>query len=571
MDFTLMIPDETLSYIFSHVQSIEPGARKALRGFQRNHVHPSREAILGWIKVSFVSRRWRQVAIQNATLWTHLNAELGSNWVDEFIRRSKDAVLTLDGQYFPHIGENARDMRLRQLVSTYHGRLADLRVTVPIGPAILDELLSYTFKSLVELNLKTANYGVNGSVSLRSLFERTPRLRRLTIDLADVSCATFNWQAACFSALTHLDLVFGSNPATLGAMAISPQLLDALRRMTALTHLAIYESLPTAPLNCNHRCSGTSADLILFQSMRSMVVESCHETHAHILRHVRLPSRARLNLGSHSLSRPDPPKESPTYEALSKELEAFLRAYTEAPLFQSAYLSFDLSNFHDIDPVGPGSTFVTLGLTRAAQPARPEFVNLIYGTAHDPHDRHVNDLSIRVHASRASDIVSLLPHDSVRFLTLYNAALSYDHALLSLFPNVERLCLSTWMPVYGIHLLGNTSVLPNLRLIDLYGKDSKLLNILRSFDNSEPSLSVTDTQFLVLENVLRARGQMGSPLRAVYLHIAEEVALVRAGKIAETSCRRDVEATVLEAIQRLEDKEEVQFVQEDFNVFGSVL
>ena len=120
MDPTANLPDETLAYLFMHVQVADPCARRARENgyiVRRDIPQPSRAALLGWIKITFVNRRWRQVAVESAMLWTRLNGELGMAWVDEFLRRSKNAYLHIDDEDFVM----AR-IPMHQLLPTCHTR-----------------------------------------------------------------------------------------------------------------------------------------------------------------------------------------------------------------------------------------------------------------------------------------------------------------------------------------------------------------------------------------------------------------------------------------------------------------
>ncbi|VDC02886.1 unnamed protein product [Peniophora sp. CBMAI 1063] len=119
--------------------------------------------------------------------------------------------------------------------------------------------------------------------------------------------------------------------------------------------------------------------------------------------------------------------------------------------------------------------------------------------------------------------------------------------------------------MHGLRFLENPEHLPQLRLIDLHTEDFDLLSILTSFTSQGPH-AVPD-RFPALEDVLDARRQAGG-LQAIYIHVAEEVALIKAGSIGQTSCKDLQEGTVLESVRRLEAVRGVELVTKSFDIFS---
>ncbi|KZV64144.1 hypothetical protein PENSPDRAFT_588859, partial [Peniophora sp. CONT] len=96
-DITSAIPDETLSLIFTFLRSVDPPLYRDRSPNQQKcaTVTLPHNRAFGWISVTFVSRRWRHVAIGNGTLWTQLNNFIGPRWLNEMVRRSKSAPLDI--------------------------------------------------------------------------------------------------------------------------------------------------------------------------------------------------------------------------------------------------------------------------------------------------------------------------------------------------------------------------------------------------------------------------------------------------------------------------------------------
>ncbi|VDB84542.1 unnamed protein product [Peniophora sp. CBMAI 1063] len=77
-----MVPDEILAYIFELLVPL----------------HPIRlsDYDLGWVSVTHVTRRFRAVAIDHATLWTTLSLDRDTPWA-VFLTRARDALFTIRG------------------------------------------------------------------------------------------------------------------------------------------------------------------------------------------------------------------------------------------------------------------------------------------------------------------------------------------------------------------------------------------------------------------------------------------------------------------------------------------
>ncbi|KAI0059430.1 hypothetical protein BV25DRAFT_1788720, partial [Artomyces pyxidatus] len=54
-----------------------------------------RKAMLGWIAVTHVCSRWRQVALDAHALWAKPTCDLGPMWLDRMVARSRNVPLSL--------------------------------------------------------------------------------------------------------------------------------------------------------------------------------------------------------------------------------------------------------------------------------------------------------------------------------------------------------------------------------------------------------------------------------------------------------------------------------------------
>ncbi|KAI0316949.1 hypothetical protein OF83DRAFT_197786 [Amylostereum chailletii] len=92
--FTLVgrLPDEALAHIFLELSKIaSPQSKNTSKS--KSSSHPR----LGWILVTHVSRRWRQVALENPSLWGTISFHLGQLWSEEMGRRAKHADIIIEG------------------------------------------------------------------------------------------------------------------------------------------------------------------------------------------------------------------------------------------------------------------------------------------------------------------------------------------------------------------------------------------------------------------------------------------------------------------------------------------
>ncbi|KAI0057494.1 hypothetical protein BV25DRAFT_1782844, partial [Artomyces pyxidatus] len=80
-------PPEVLTRVFWFSSLLEPTAILRCRA--------PVVADLGWIKVTHVSRFWRQAALGEPTLWADPIMDLGPEWTAAFLARSKAVPLCI--------------------------------------------------------------------------------------------------------------------------------------------------------------------------------------------------------------------------------------------------------------------------------------------------------------------------------------------------------------------------------------------------------------------------------------------------------------------------------------------
>ncbi|KAF8138885.1 hypothetical protein EV363DRAFT_1315068 [Boletus edulis] len=115
--FVYRLPTETLEAIF--ILSASRYHHKA-----RGEPIPSPPT---WVNVSYVSRRWRHVALNCATLWTYLFIT-SPRWTEELLVRSKQAPLKLHAYLYPDEEKTAWGLRSVEPVMNHVERIQDLRL-----------------------------------------------------------------------------------------------------------------------------------------------------------------------------------------------------------------------------------------------------------------------------------------------------------------------------------------------------------------------------------------------------------------------------------------------------------
>ena len=194
---------------------------------------------LGWIRVTHVCRHWRQVAIDDLTLWAKIrDIRMNTEWISEMVARAKNAPLNIElddvessnlemlfmiPQHFPH----TRQLRLHNL-SLYHSDS-------------IQEIFSLEAPALEHLELESFLYppvtfpDLGGNILFKG---HAPSLR--TFSLCQV---IIPWSLVPRGQLTQLNIAGAKeddhSPGDLN------QLIDLLVNCPALENLALDSCLPS--------------------------------------------------------------------------------------------------------------------------------------------------------------------------------------------------------------------------------------------------------------------------------------------------------------------------------------
>ncbi|KAG6373825.1 hypothetical protein JVT61DRAFT_5972 [Boletus reticuloceps] len=230
---TLKLPNETLQDIFIH--------------YARDYYNEESESWYDlappeWINVSYVCRRWRDVALNCPTLWTYLST-MPQRWTKEFLARSKQAPLKIritiaDGRWMNSTIEKVMD---------HVERIQELHLGFPVvyPHTILSKFSSHAPR------LQYLNISMVGALPQQSFvfFDgNTPALRTLDLSNCPMELSCLN-----LSALKTLNLSgegqFQHN---------MEEFLAVLRCMKSLSHLYLERVFPSCR---GFICSATFDDI----------------------------------------------------------------------------------------------------------------------------------------------------------------------------------------------------------------------------------------------------------------------------------------------------------------------
>jgi len=265
------LPPELLARIFHFSTLVEP----PWSGVQK----------LGWIGVTHVCQRWRQVALDDSSLWARIvGVSPSAEWISEALVRARDAPLRFDivdrpspgvlSKFRPHMS-HTRILRLPRL------SIHDVRVVREIcsleAPVLEDFELGF-------LDASPLTFGFDGGMTLFK--GHAPKLRRFI-----TSHITIPWSLVPHGQLTQLRITssWTPNPGIL-SLYDPNQLFDLLLNSPRLKILYLEFCLPSVLSQVSH---GEPIHLPRLSRL-SLSGSTSHVTN--FLKRLKLPSSATLRL-----------------------------------------------------------------------------------------------------------------------------------------------------------------------------------------------------------------------------------------------------------------------------------
>jgi hypothetical protein len=206
---------------------------------------------LAQLSVSHVCHQWREIALNQPLLWSHVNfTTLSPAGATEILVRAKSAPVFLEASLSGHYWSDVRFSTFRRELQARIPHLRRLRTSA--GSTDLEQTLEEIVSSapiLEQLSLSSRDVvsqklGQNKTYSKRSfipdtLFNgSTPRLSCL-----ELSCCDISWKSPLFKGLKHLEIL---TPSTTERPELAVW-LGALDEMPQLVTLTLHEASPVAP------------------------------------------------------------------------------------------------------------------------------------------------------------------------------------------------------------------------------------------------------------------------------------------------------------------------------------
>jgi len=270
------IPVELLSYIFSLVQ------RKCRRESRGN---------LDWVVVTHICQRWRNIALDNPTLWVYVPSHR-PNWIPEMTRRSKSAMLKikLNAQSF----SPSRFSALQTFLAAHLPRVRSISVYPPFPPEILlqrlfQDLPARSTRCLEHLNLQYPlgyPHTSNPTLFVDKVLMDSPCLKKLK------TFGALDWSLKILTNLTHL-ILYHDGRTVVGGPPTQSEFLNALARMPALRILHLHNVPLPAP---TEEFPSKPSNIVHMSQLQSILLSASAPTVCNIFRHISLPEGTRCQL-----------------------------------------------------------------------------------------------------------------------------------------------------------------------------------------------------------------------------------------------------------------------------------
>ena len=281
------LPIEVIESIFSYLRvptstlsTFTPGER------------PEKRDPLSWLRVAHVCHQWREIALNQALFWSHVDfANVSWASAAEILSRAKNAPLYLEARVPQSRWNNIEFSRFQKELQrrTSHIRHLGISTIYPHLYKTLEGLVSPA-PILENLTLATEEYCPRPYSLPDSLFNGvTPKLTQLRLHNCDIS-----WKSQILRGLTHLEIRSPTRSAR-------PELavwLDSLEEMLQLKTLIVHSASPIAPLDASPSFHVKRTTKL--PSLTRLDISASLRDCALALAHLDLPALAHLSVATRS-------------------------------------------------------------------------------------------------------------------------------------------------------------------------------------------------------------------------------------------------------------------------------
>ncbi|KZV70352.1 hypothetical protein PENSPDRAFT_752670 [Peniophora sp. CONT] len=274
-----MLPPEVLARIFSSLADIDPINIKPF----------SSRRTLGWVSVTHVCRRWRQVSSNDPTLWNHVCPDGKQPW-DIFIQRAREAPLFVKGTLPDDLSDASHCVQ--SILARQH-LLKELCLG-NIHPPHLKNLIFGLVKPSPELEVLNVRYFREWDIfcpPLHSgyLFAMTPNLRHLVL------CGVgFPWGGGGSATLTEFSWEYGARFLHVDPPRLAhgfDDVANTLRHMPALKRLSLIDALPERPAEAD-------SHPIFLPDLEELHIANANDSCWYLWSQLRIPSSCCLRVFS---------------------------------------------------------------------------------------------------------------------------------------------------------------------------------------------------------------------------------------------------------------------------------
>ncbi|KAI0040659.1 hypothetical protein FA95DRAFT_1611615 [Auriscalpium vulgare] len=240
---------------------------------------------LGWIKVTFVCRRWRHAAINTSTLWTRIALRpLGDIWRDTMLFRA--GVLPTIIDVCGYMRRNPQ-----RFIEMHLHRVSHLVVGLE-NTSVLTSLAGRQAPLLQSLVVKFR--GASTQRLPATLFterQHVPDLRRLCL----LSLTHNEWDHGILRNIVSLEMIYHERMTDLPSL---DAVLDGLQNMAALEQLVLDISHPPLKNEVNPGSIDPSRTRIVdLPSLQCLDFQTRAQRGAELMRSIRLPANAKVRIG----------------------------------------------------------------------------------------------------------------------------------------------------------------------------------------------------------------------------------------------------------------------------------
>ena len=254
-----------------------------------------------WIAVTHVCRRWRQVAISDPNLWNTVVFDLGVEWAEEMLARSKATLISYSQEFGFEPWVTTRTSHDDEVTPSRHlshiRRLALSGTPEYFVPAVRALITPAPHIESLELLLDADS---DSCITLPSdLFaHNAPKLRHVTL-----ACCALTWDSPLFRGLKHLEIqippIAPSTPTARSDLLSIPtleQMLSILEAVPSLQVLTLSEYLPYPE---------STSRVVPLRYMSKLSLDGSLSQVVAFLERVSLPSSASLFLHCSHHNHPD--------------------------------------------------------------------------------------------------------------------------------------------------------------------------------------------------------------------------------------------------------------------------